>query len=187
MIVVPGKFIYVGSPRTGSHYIYDVLQAHFPEAQRSPEHHAFIAQVLNAKRMNNGIPIVTVIRDPVPWVFSFYWNSLQKYPDRIIDTTFEEFIKARKPPNAPFRKAIDFPPGALCQYRHIADRFFPFEKDFNSLFKALQVDDTHDVQPKRLPTEDYLAARKQISEADKRSVRKCFKHDQQLWKMVCDT
>lgn len=184
MIVVPGKFVYVGSPRTGSHYIYDVLQAHFPEATRWWQHHAFIADVLNAKRMNGGIPVYTVVRDPVKHVFSFYWNSLHKYPDRIVTTTFEEFIRGRRPPNAPYQKAVDFPPGALCQYRHVADKFFPFEPGFSTLMKELGVDDSHGITPTRLPTDDYVAAQKQISEADKRLVHKYFKHDYELYKSM---
>lgn len=181
MIVVPSKFVYVGSPRTGSHYIYDVLQAHFPEARRWPEHHAFIKDVLNAKRLNGGIPVVTVVRDPVKQLFSFYWNSLHKYPDRVVTTTFAEFIKSRRPPNAPYQKAVDFPPGALCAYRNVADEFFPFEPEFKKLFTRLGVDNTHDVQATRLPTEDYLEAQKSITEADRLLVRKLFPHDTELW------
>ena len=132
MIVVPGKFVYAGSPRTGSHYIYAVLQAHFPNAVRSEQHHASIGDVLNAKRAG-GIPIYTVVREPVEHLFSFYWNSLQKYPGRIVTTTFKEFIEGRRPPNAPYQKATDFPPGALCVYRNVADEFFPFEAGFGTL------------------------------------------------------
>jgi len=185
MIVVPGKFIYVGSPRSGSHYISDVLCAHFPEARRSQEHHAFIADVLNAKRMNGNLPVYTVVRDPVKQLFSFYWNSLHKYPDRIVTTTFEEFIEGRKPQNVPYRKAIDFPPGALCTYRHVADKFFPFEKDFKTLFSFLGVDDNHGVAWTRQPTEAYKEAQKQISEADKRLVRKYFAKDYELFRDTC--
>ena len=181
MIIVPGKFVYVGSPRSGSHYIYDVLCAHFPDAQRWHEHHAFIADVLNVKRMGNNLPVYTTVRDPVKQLFSFYWNSLHKYPDRIVTTTFEEFIEARKPQNVPYRKAIDFPPGALCTYRHVADKFFLFEKDFKTLFEFLGVDDTHGVEPTRLPTSEYKEAQKQIREADKLLVRKYFKKDYELY------
>lgn len=182
MIVVPGKFVYVGSPRTGSHFIYDVLEKAFPEAKRWHEHHAFIADVLNAKRINGGIPVYTVIRDPVEWLFSFYWNSLRKYPNRIIEDTFETFIEGRKPPNAPYNKAVDFPPGRLATYQNVADKCFPFEQDFKTLFKALGVTDTHGVEFTRQPTKEYLEARKMISEKDKLLIRKYFKHDYRLYK-----
>lgn len=184
MIVVPGKFVYVGSPRTGSHFIYDVLQAHFPDAVRGQQHHEFIPGVLNAKRMGGGLPVYTVVREPVKHLFSFYWNSLRKYPDRVITTTFKEFIQGRRPPNAPYKKAVDFPPGALCQYRHVADKFFPFEKGFSTLMKELGVGDDHGVEATRLPTDDYVEAQKQISESDKRLVRKHFKHDYELYKSM---
>lgn len=181
MIVVPGKFIYAGSPRTGSHFIYDVLEKNFPEAKRWHQHHAFISEVLNAKRMNGGIPVYSVVRNPVEWLFSFYWNSLHKYPDRIVTTTFEEYIEGRKPVNAPYQRAVDFPLGHLATYRHVTDKFFPFEKDFKKLFDELGVESTYGVEPTRLPTEEYLEARKLISEKDKRLVRKYFKKDFELY------
>jgi len=182
MIVVPGKFVYVGSPRSGSHYIYDVLCAHFPDAVRpSVQHHAPIPEVLNAKRLGGGLPVYTVVRDPVKQLFSFYWNSLHKYPDRIVVTTFQEFIEGRKPPNAPYQKAVDFPPGALCTYRNVADKFFPFKDGFKDLFEALGVDDTHGVEPTRLPTPEYLEAQKQITAADEFLVKKYFKKDWELF------
>ena len=181
MIVVPGKFIYVGSPRAGATFIFNILEAHFPEAKRSHEHHAFIADVLNAKRMYGGLPVYSVIREPTEWLFSFYWNSLQKYPDRIITDTFEDFIEGRKPQNVPYRRAIDFPPGHLVTYRHVTDKYFPFEKDFVTLFSELGVDSFHGVEPTRVATPEYLEARKLISEKDKRLVRKYFKKDYQLY------
>jgi len=184
MIVVPGKFVYVGAPRTGSHFIYNVLEAHFPDAVRSEQHHASIGDVLNAKRMGGGLPVYTVVREPVKHLFSFYWNSLRKYPGRIVTTTFEEFIEGRKPPNAPYKKALEFPPGALNTYRNVADKFFPFEADFSTLMKELNVDNTHGVVATRLPTEDYIAAQKQITEADKRLIRKYFKRDYELYKSM---
>lgn len=181
MIVVPGKFIYVGSPRTGSHFIHDVLEKSFPEAKRWPEHHAFIADVLNMKRMHGGLPVYAVIREPTEWLFSFYWNSLHKYPDRIITDTFEQFIEARKPKNVPYRKAIDFPPGDLATYRHVTDKYFPFEKDFVTLFKELGVGQDHGVTATRLPTPTYLEARNLITEKDRLLVRKYFKKDYKLY------
>lgn len=181
MVIVPGKFIYVGSPRSGSHYIYDVLCASFPEAIRSQEHHAFIADVLNAKRMGNNLPVYSVVRDPVKQLFSFYWNSLHKYPDIIVTTTFEEFIESRKPQNVPYRKAIDFPPGALATYRHVTDKYFLFEKDFKTLFSFLGIKDTHGAEFMRTPTPEYKEAQKQICEKDKLLVRKYFKHDYELY------
>jgi len=181
MIVVPGKFIYVGSPRSGSHYIYGVLEQHFSEAERWYEHHALIPDLLNAKRMGGGLPVYTVVRNPIKQLFSFYWNSLQKYPNRIVTTTFAEFIEARKPPNVPYQKALDFPPGALATYRNVADRFFPFEKDFTSLFEFLGVDKAYDVQRTRTPTPEYLDAQTKITEADKNLVIKYFKKDWELF------
>lgn len=187
MVIVPGKFIYVGSPRSGSHYIFDVLCASFPEAIRSKEHHAFIADVLNAKRMGNNLPVYGVVRDPVKQLFSFYWNSLHKYPDIIVTTTFEEFIESRKPKNVPYRKAIDFPPGDLSTYRNVVDKYFLFEPDFKGLFDFLGIKDTHGVQPTRLPTPEYKEAQKQISEKDKRLVRTYFKNDYELYLKTRDS
>lgn len=184
MVIVPGKFVYVGSPRSGSHYIYNVLEAHYPEARRWHEHHAFIPDVLNAKRMNNGIPIYSVVRDPVKQLFSFYWNSLHKYPDIVVTTTFKEFIEGWKPHKQPYKKAVDFAPG-LTTYIHVVDKFFPFEKDFKTLFAFLGIADDHGVEWTRKPTEAYLEAQKQISESDKRLVRKYFEKDYDLYRDTC--
>jgi hypothetical protein len=181
MIVVPGKFIYAGSPRSGSHFIYSVLEKHFPDAERWPEHHALIPDVLNAKRMGGGLPVYTVVRSPLKQIFSFYWNSLFKYPDRIVTTTFAEFIEGRKPPNVPYQKALNYPPGALAIYRDVADKFFPFEKDFSRLFAFLGVDQTYGVAPSRIPTPEYLDAQTKITEIDKNLVRKYFKKDWDLY------
>jgi hypothetical protein len=176
MIVVPSKFAYVGSPRTGSHFIYNVLEAHFPKAQRFREHHANIQDVLNVKRLQK-LPVYTVVRDPLEQLFSLYWNSLRKYPDRVVDTTFTEFIEGRKPPNVQYNKNIDFPPGALCQYRNVADKFFPFEPNFTTLFKFLGVDKKYDVES----TPDlYAEAQQKILKRDKLLLKKYFKKDYEV-------
>jgi hypothetical protein len=187
MIVVPGKFICVGSPRSGSYYIHDVLEKHFPEAQRWHEHHACIADVLNAKRMGGGLPVYSVVRHPLKQLFSFYWNTLHKYPDKIVLTTFEQFIEGRKPINEPYPRAVAFPPGALTTYRHVTDKFFPFEKDFVSLFKELGITDDYNVKRTRMPTPEYVEAQKAITEADKLLVKKYFKKDYELYKQVRDS
>ena len=182
MIVVPGKCVYVGSPRSGSHFIYDVLEKAFPMAQRGKEHHAFISEVLTVKRML-GLPIYTVVRDPCEQLFSFYWNSLRKYKDRVVTTTFREFIEGRKPPqDAPYNRNTDFPPGALCTYRDVADRFFPFELNFVTLFNELGITDLPHVEPTRVATEDYLAARNMITEEDRQLVYKYFEKDYAVMK-----
>jgi len=46
------------------------------------------------------------------------------------------------------------------------------------------VDDTHGVKPTRVPTDEYIAARKQVTVADKRLLRKYFKRDYELYKSM---
>lgn len=174
MIVVPGKFVYVGSPRTGSRYIYNVLEKHFANAERWHEHHAFPRDVMAAKQRNGGIPIFSVVRDPCDQLYSLYLNSLRKYPDRKVTTTFREFIEGRRPPNAPYNKGQDFPPGALCLYRDVADKFFKFEPNFTTLFKHLEIGHEYDIER----DEDlYDSAKKKPNSADRALVYKLFKKD----------
>ena len=186
MIIVPGKFIFVGSPRSGSHFISDGLQAAFPDAIRTKEHHSFIRDVLLERSLRGNLPIYSICREPVNWVFSFYYNLFRKYEDIPITTTFTQFIEGKKPQNVQYNRATDFPPGHLCTYQNVTTKYFPFEKNFKRFFDFIGVDVdaliANGLKASRQPEPEYLERRASISVSDRLLVEKYFKKDLSIYK-----
>ena len=158
MIIVPRKFIYVGSKRTGTHFIYDTLMENFPGAIRTKQHHETIVEIMTAKRAHQ-IPLYTVVRDPAYILFSLWRTFLTKYPH--LDPTkhdtqkpFPAWIETKAPPTegkaALYDPTENFPPGHTNVYRHVADMFFPFERNFTTFFNFIGLNGVVEAEPKEV-------------------------------------
>ena len=81
MILLPGKLVYVLTPRTGSRAMERAFLEHVPGAQDIGRHHGFT---------DYGLPVYATIRRPVDQVLSHWW----KVRDRM---SLEEYIEQRTP------------------------------------------------------------------------------------------
>ena len=155
MIIVPRKFIYAGSVRTGSHFIYDTLMERFPGAIRTAQHHELISDVLTAKRAHQ-LPLYTVVRDPVYVVHSLWQTFHDKYPhlnadEHGVEKDYRDFLETRRPyedGKAPYDPTEMFPPGYQVMYQHVADMFFPFEPNFKTFFSFVGLNNVIETEPK---------------------------------------
>jgi hypothetical protein len=182
MIIVPRKFIYAGSVRTGSHFIYDTLMERFPGAIRTIEHHTLIPEVLEAKRAHQ-LPLYTVVRDPLYVMHSLWRTFHAKYPH--LDSEkygtekgFREFVEIRQPyegGKAPYDPTEQFPPGYQVMYRHVADMFFPFEPNFETFFSFIGLNDVIETEPKEVDVALH-------TDADRELVYKYFAADLAIYR-----
>ncbi len=167
MIIVPRKFIFVGSVRSGSHFVYDTLIKHFPGSIRTAQHHELITDVLTAKAAHQ-LPLYTVVRDPLYIIHSLWRNFHKKYPFLEYSKSFKEFLEYKKPPD-PVKFKYDpteaFPLGHTTMYRHVADMFFPFEPNFTTFFNFIGLNNIIETEPREvdvalLPENEIATVRK---------------------------
>jgi hypothetical protein len=181
MIIVPRKFIYVGSIRTGSHFIYDTLMEHFPGAIRTTQHHELIPELLEAKRAHR-LPLYTVVRDPLYVLYSLWRTFLKKYPHLdpekyATGKPFDEWLETKRPfenGKAPYDPTEQFPPGYLIFYRHVADMFFPFEPNFSTFFNFVGLNGIIESEPKEVDVAE-------LSEEAKNKIRTYFADDYMVY------
>jgi hypothetical protein len=176
MIIVPRKFIFVGSLRTGSHFIYDTLEKNFPGAIRTIQHHECISDVLTAKKAHQ-LPLYTVVRNPLYVIHSLWRTFHLKYPDLEYSKTFAEFLETKKPfenGKAPYNPTEGFPPGHLVMYQHVADMMFPFEPNFTTFFNFVGLNGIIETEPKEVDVAE-------ISNEDKIQTRKYFVRDYNIY------
>lgn len=82
MVIIPNKFIYLATPRTGSRAIAAALMS-IREARETPEHHIHPQDIdKNANYLLPGseeLPTITVIRDPYEQVLSVFHHVFTRH------------------------------------------------------------------------------------------------------------
>jgi hypothetical protein len=102
MLIVPGKFIFLATPRTGSRTIVKALKFRFPEALETKEHHVHPEDVratekellsgTSTKAKTAPLPMCTVLRDPYRQSLSWYY-LLRKEPPERSEENFADCLK----------------------------------------------------------------------------------------------
>lgn len=149
MIIVPDKFIFLCTPRSGSRSTVAALHV-LDGTIVSDNHHGTIDEVIEAKK-KYGLKTITTLRDPAHILLSYWWGFLRHKPLRI---TFEDHIK-RSPATILW--------GRIFPYHELTDEYFLFSKGLDAFFKYLGFPDLNvpkiGVRPKaqqRLPDPNYI-------------------------------
>jgi len=141
MIVVPNKFIFLATPRTGSQAIAAALRQ-VPGSVESKIHHVEPEQIDNtAEELAPGsstLPRYTIARDPytqmVSWYYHFYLRNTENVPQ---EESFIQFVTERQ---------IHWLFGdRLNPYHEAADEVFLYEPDLQ--FVVQEMCDLADVFP----------------------------------------
>jgi hypothetical protein len=82
MIVVPGKFCYVLTPRTGSRAMEQAFLSHVPGAQDVGRHHGYEVGYME--------PVYATIRNPCMQLLSHYWKVRD-------EMSFKDYLNSRTP------------------------------------------------------------------------------------------
>jgi len=176
MIIVPRKFIFVGSLRTGSHFIYNTLMEHFPGSIRTTQHHELIPDIFTSKTAHQ-LPLYTIVRNPLYVIHSLWKTFHKKHPQFEYQKTFAEFLEFKKPfenGKAPYDPTEMFPPGHLVMYKHVADMFFPFEPNFSTFFNFIGLNNIIETKPKEVDVAE-------INESDQKRTREYFAQDYKIY------
>lgn len=107
MILIPNRFCYVLTPRTGSRAMEQAFLDHVPNAQDIGRHHGFT---------DCGLPVYATIRNPVDQVLSHWWKLRTVMP-------LEQYIELRTP--------------RLNIHHSVIDRYYIYEDGLESIFSAL--------------------------------------------------
>jgi hypothetical protein len=130
MIIVPGKMIFLETPRTGSRATAEAFMKYVPNAFRTNERHLHPDNVPR----ETSLPIFTFTRDPVKHAYSWYKYGLdEKFEWAFIKNgtrpmTFSEFLIA------PFDVLPEFKTSRLNIYHNVADYFWPLERGVTTFF-----------------------------------------------------
>ena len=131
MILVPGKFIYLCTPTTGSRSTAKVLLEQCGGVLLSANHHATKTE-LNTKAPNYSEPLYSVLRNPYELLASKYWHrtykrNLEKHPFSFADFLIEVSANARYDQFGPI----------LATYQDYVNRYFLYEDGLESFFKMV--------------------------------------------------
>lgn len=130
MIIIPHNFIFLETPRTGSKSCRAIL-SQIKGAIVSDQCHVGCEVALGAK-LATGLPLVTMTRDPLDHLRSWYLACANK------KKPLEAFIKKGLPIGA-LAKRSGFDPFILNPYRDIADKVFRLERSVGNMFSRLGV------------------------------------------------
>ena len=125
MVIVPGKFIFLCTPRTGSRSVSSALRA-IPDVVIGPVHHAHPKDILEAQN-KTGLPTITIIREPCRQLLSYFWPQIVNGSGR----SFKEYVETQPiiPDHFQFNGAY-----RLNIYEEITDHFHLFEKGLEAFF-----------------------------------------------------
>lgn len=151
MIIIPDFFIFLETPRTGSKSCRDFLND-VPGAILSDECHVGCDVALAAK-WATGLPLVTVTRDPLDHLASWYLACANK------KKSFVGFIEKGLPLGA-LAKRAGFDPFILNPYRDIADKVYRLENGLDTMFKDLWIQIHSDDEFPDLNTHDKTLVNK---------------------------
>lgn len=134
MILVPGKFIYLAAPRTGSRTTCDALVRYHEGKKLSKGHHATRAE-LEGMADNPELafqdvllPVYSVIRDPYHIIMGAF--------GRAPDVQWEHFLATWNP------DSLGEWGGRMTPYEGYVDHYFIFEDGLEAMFKRLGLPDT---------------------------------------------
>lgn len=130
MIIIPDKFIFLETPRTGSKSCRAVL-SEIPGAIVSDQCHVGCNVALSTK-LSTGLPLVTITRNPLDHLASWYLACANK------KKPFVSFVE-KGLPIGNLRKRAGFGPYILNPYRDIADRVFFLERGLFNMFNRLGI------------------------------------------------
>jgi hypothetical protein len=128
MIIIPDKFIFLETPRTGSKSCRAVL-SQYPGAILSDECHVGVEFALGAK-FATSLPLVTVTRDPVNHLRSWYLACSN------LNRPLCQFVRDGLPIGK-LAERSGFHRYVLNPYRDIADRVFRLEDGLDNMFLDL--------------------------------------------------
>jgi len=130
MIIIPYKFIFLETPRTGSKSCRAVLSK-IPGATVSEKCHVGCNLAMAIKRAT-GLPLVTVTRDPLDHLVSWYLATANR------KKPFVDFIE-KGLPIGKLTERPGFDPFILNPYRDIADKVFWLERGLFNMFNRLGI------------------------------------------------
>lgn len=126
MIRVPGKFIYLCTPHTGSRSTSNVLLEQCGGEQLSVDHHVTPSELQALDRKRYPELFYALIRNPYEFVLRCYWYRFRKSPPAV---SLNDYI-------GQLRDSMkDHMTGPIiATYRDYVDRYFLFERGLEDFF-----------------------------------------------------
>lgn len=135
MVIVPDKFTFVATPRTGSRALAEALIKQYPQSVTDypRDHHTDVSMV------PADYPIYTVIREPVSHLISWYYHVDARHKNN--KRSFDSFVKEYDSPQyfCRYNKYI------LNPYAEIADNLFVYERGLQLAANAMGIEHTIEV------------------------------------------
>jgi hypothetical protein len=158
-ILVPDRFIYLCSPRTGSRTTREALEKHCGAVRVGEMHHAKRTELEQMKQDLPDLPVYSMMRDPFDFVCSAY--------ARAYDPTMRDFLDNW---NSDVLEEWD---GAMTPYEGFVDHYFIFENTLEDFFRRVGFPDLPLEHKGRYETPPY----KPLAEGDEQMVREQFPQD----------
>ena len=172
MVIIPGKLIFLETPRAGSRATATAFEENIQGCKRSGCRHVLVEDVPR----ETGLPIWTFTRHPNAHIFSWYKYGLEmKAPWAFVkDGTrfmrFDEFIIA------PFAPLAGFGSGRLNFYHDVATHFWPLELGIKQFFAYLGYQDV------KVHNIGAIRHEQEIKEVEYRLISTVFRKDFELYR-----
>jgi hypothetical protein len=156
MILVPGQFIYLAAPRTGSRTTTEALLKHCGGIKQGREHHSRRDEL---ETLNTKLPVYSVIREPFDFVMSAWARALEP--------TMEMFLEFWK------SDCLDEWDGRMTPYDGFVDHYYLFENGLEDFFERVGFGGVPLTNKGRYETPPY----KPLAQGDEQMVRERFAAD----------
>lgn len=176
MVIVPGKFIYVCTPRTASRSVITALWT-VPGVIGSVHRHVDPSEAQDAQEKYQ-LPILTFTREPCRHLLSHWWRNYQIRPDHRDFTWFIQHGKVGRF-RWPFKTGVK--ENRLNCYHRVANVYFPLELGVEAFF------DEWNLQPEKISyiVEDGAhPADRHITDEHHQLVKQHFSEDVALYDYV---
>lgn len=121
MVVLPGKVIYLATPRSASRTTAEVLQK--VGGAIHGIHHSRPATVTLIQQRSK-LPTITLLRNPVHIIFSFWWGIREKQTFKYyVTTTFRNCFGERR----------------IYPYYGVTDKYFPYDRGIKCFLEYLSL------------------------------------------------
>ena len=161
MIIVPGRFIYLFTPRTASRATERAFLEHVPEALISNKHHDHPRDIPNI-----GLPVYATIRDPYEQALSWYWVYRNRY-------SVSQWVHKSPPGRRWIQKRMN-------EYDEYVDAYFVYEDGIERIFKTLALPGVKVGKVGVSGTDKSL-----LDEEARAAIDDVLEYDVKLYKRIC--
>lgn len=177
MILVPGKFLFLATPRTASRSLKEMVRQNCKDTKETLEHHVHPEDIFSEFPEARDVPIFTVVREPYDHALSWFYHAVvRNAPQRENTRDFLTFLRTMF--------ISWYFSDRLNVYAEVATHFLPYQAGVVSAYETM----TGHAFEGKAPVIGLRPRTKPVSKMltpfTERAVRQRFPQDIELWQAL---